>query len=169
MSDPAPRMSDPEVRLRPVGPDDLEPLYELESDVEGSHMIAFLPRTPGDRAAFDAHWARVTRDPDVRTWIIEADDRFAGYAVSFLTGGERQVGYWVVRDLWGQGIATAALRAVLEAVPERPLWGSTVADNAGSQRVLQKAGFVFVRTERSHAPQRGAEVEERVFRLDGRP
>ncbi len=28
------------------------------------------------------------------------------------------------------------------------------------------AGFVFDRTERSHAPRRGAEIDENVFRLD---
>jgi hypothetical protein len=31
--------------------------------------------------------------------------------------------------------------------------------------VLQKGGFMFQRIERTHAPRRGAEVDERVFRL----
>lgn len=154
------------VRLRPVLDADLEQLFALESDAAGAQMIAFLPREPGDRAAFDAHWARVRADPDTRTWIIEADGAFAGYGVSFLMNGERQVGYWIVRDLWGRGIATAALAAMVAELPERPLWGSTVADNLGSQRVLQNAGFVFQRVERSHAPRRGTEVDEHVFRLD---
>ncbi|MEO8262006.1 MAG: GNAT family N-acetyltransferase [Pseudolysinimonas sp.] len=155
-----------DVRLRAVNDDDLEALFELESDVAGSDMIAFLPRHPGDRAAFDAHWARIRADPDTLTWVIEADGGFAGYALSFLMNGERQVGYWIVRELWGRGIASAALRAVLGEVNERPLWGSTVSDNLGSQRVLQNAGFAFDRIERSHAPRRDAEVDEHVFRLD---
>jgi RimJ/RimL family protein N-acetyltransferase len=128
-------------------------------------MIAFLPREPGDRAAFDAHWARIRSDPDSLIWIIEDDGRFAGYALSFLMEAERQVGYWVVRELWGRGIASAALARMLELIPERPLWASTVDDNLGSQRVLQKGGFMFQRIERTHAPRRGAEVDERVFRL----
>jgi RimJ/RimL family protein N-acetyltransferase len=154
-----------DVRLRAVRDDDLEDLFELESDVAGSDMIAFLPRVPGDRAAFDAHWTRIRADPDTLTWIIEADGRFAGYALSFLMNGERQVGYWIVRELWGRGIASAALAALLEQVTERPLWGSTVSDNLGSQRVLQSAGFVFQHIERTHAPRRDAEVDEHVFRL----
>jgi RimJ/RimL family protein N-acetyltransferase len=153
------------VVLREVRDDDLEALFELESDVAGSDMIAFLPREPGDRAAFDAHWARIRSDPESLIWIIEQDGRFAGYALSFLMEGERQVGYWVVRELWGRGIASAALARMLELIPERPLWASTVDDNLGSQRVLEKGGFVFQRIERTHAPRRGAEVEERVFRL----
>jgi RimJ/RimL family protein N-acetyltransferase len=155
-----------DVRLRELGDGDLENVFELESDVAGSDMIAFLPREPGDRVAFDTHWARIRTDPDVHIWVIEAGGRFAGYALSFLMNGDRQVGYWIVRELWGRGIATAATRAVVAALPERPLWGSTVSDNLGSQRVLQNAGFVFDHIERSHAPRRDAEVDEHVFRLD---
>jgi RimJ/RimL family protein N-acetyltransferase len=155
-----------QVTVRAVTDDDLESLYELESDAVGAEMIAFLPRTPGDRAAFDAHWARVRADGSTRTWVIEADGRFAGYAVSFLMNDERQVGYWIVRELWGRGIASAALAAVLRELPQRPLWGSTVSDNLGSQRVLQGAGFVFDHVERTHAPRRGVQVDEYVYRLD---
>jgi len=154
------------VTLREVGDDDLERLFELESDAAGSDMIAFLPREPGDRAAFDAHWERIRADPDTLTWIIEEDGRFAGYALSFLMHGERQVGYWIVQELWGRGIASAALARMLELIPERPLWGSTVSDNIGSQRVLQSGGFVFQHVERTHAPRRGVEVDEHVFKLD---
>lgn len=153
------------VTLREVRDDDLEALFELESDVAGSDMIAFLPREPGDRAAFDAHWARIRTDPESLIWIIEDDGRFAGYALSFLMGGERQIGYWIVQQLWGRGIATAAVDRMLDLIPERPLWASTVDDNLGSQRVLQKAGFVFQHVERTHAARRGTEVDERVFRL----
>lgn len=156
-----------DVRLRPVTDADLETLFALESDAVGADMIAFLPREPGDRDAFDAHWRRVRADDSVVTRVIEADGGFAGYAISFLTDGERQVGYWIVRDLWGHGVATAALRALVTELPDRPLWGSTAADNLGSQRVLENAGFVFDRIEHSLAPRRGTEIEERVFRYDG--
>lgn len=154
-----------DVRLRPVLDSDLERLFELESDVAGADMIAFLPREPGDRAAFDAHWTRIRSDPATLLWIIEADGAFAGYALSFLMHDERQVGYWIVQELWGKGIASAALAAMLDEIRERPLWGSTVSDNLGSQRVLQNAGFVFDHVERSHAPRRGSEVDEHVFKL----
>ena len=154
-----------DVTIRRVQESDREDLFQLESDEVGADMIAFLPRVPGDRAAFDVHWTRITSDPELLAWIIEVDTAFAGYAVSFLLDGERQVGYWIVRELWGKGVASAALMAVIAEVPDRPLWGSTVSDNLGSQRVLQNAGFVLDRIERSHAPRRNAEVDEHVFRL----
>jgi len=155
-----------DVFLRPATDADFDALFDLESDVTGADMIAFLPREPGDRDAFSAHWARITTDPTVVMRVIEADGAFAGYAVSFLTDGERQVGYWIVRELWGRGIASAALSAFLSELPDRPIWGSTAGDNRGSQRVLEHAGFVFDRIERSHAPRRGAEIDETVYRLD---
>ena len=154
------------VSLRPVTDADFDALFDLESDVEGADMIAFLPREPGDRDAFSAHWSRITTDATVITRVIDADGMFAGYAVSFLIDGERQVGYWIARDRWGLGIASAALAALVAEIPDRPLWGSTAADNLRSQRVLVHAGFVFDRTERSHAPRRGTEIDEKVYRLD---
>jgi RimJ/RimL family protein N-acetyltransferase len=156
----------PRVALRPSTDADFDALFALESDATGADMIAFLPRDPGDRDAFSAHWARITSDDTVLTRVIEADGAFAGYAVSFLIDGERQVGYWIARELWGRGVASAALAALVAEIPERPLWGSTAADNLGSQRVLQRVGFVFDRTERSHAPRRGTEIDENVYRLD---
>jgi RimJ/RimL family protein N-acetyltransferase len=156
----------PTVTLRPVTGADFDALFELESDVLGADMIAFLPREPGDREAFTTHWTRITSDPDLITRVIESDGAFAGYAVSFVIEGERQIGYWIARELWGRGIASAALRVLVSEIEERPLWGSTAFDNLGSQRVLQNAGFVFDRIERSHAPRRGTEIDENVYRLD---
>jgi RimJ/RimL family protein N-acetyltransferase len=156
----------PTVALRPTTDADFDALFELESDVAGADMIAFLPRDPGDRDAFSAHWQRITSDDSVMTRVIEADGAFAGYAVSFVIEGERQVGYWIARELWGRGVASAALAALVAEIPERPLWGSTASDNLGSQRVLQHVGFVFDRMERSHAPRRGTEIDENVYRLD---
>ena len=39
------------------------------------------------------------------------------------------------------------------------------SDNAGSLRVLQKAGFEIIGTEKSFAPARGAEIGETILRL----
>ena len=156
----------PQVTLRPVTDADFDALFALESDELGADMVAFLPREPGDREAFQVHWTRITSDPVLITRVIEADGVFAGYAVSFEMDGARQVGYWIARELWGRGIATAALRALVSELPDRPLWGSTAFDNLGSQRVLEHVGFVFDRMERSHAPRRGTEIDEPVYRLD---
>ena len=48
----------------------------------------------------------------------------------------------------------------------RPLHARAASDNAGSLRVLRKAGFQVVGTEVAWANARGAEIEETLLRLD---
>ena len=80
--------------------------------------------------------------------------------------GERQVGYWVERELWGRGIASAALRLLVAELEDRPLWGRVAVGNAGSRRVLENVGFTLIGTDFVLAPRLGVEVGELVLRLD---
>jgi RimJ/RimL family protein N-acetyltransferase len=154
------------VNLRPLRDDDRESMFLLESDAVGADMIAFLPRSPGDREAFDRHWERLHSDPLNVIRTIEVDGRYGGYALSFVVDGEREVGYWVERSLWGRGIATEALRRFVAELDERPLFAHTAADNEASRRVLEKSGFVLIAGAESFAPRREAVIPEFVFRLD---
>jgi len=155
------------VTLRPLRDDDREAMFRLESDEVGANMIAFLPRVPGDREAFDKHWERLHSTPENLVFTIEVDGDYGGYALSFVVNGEREVGYWVDRPLWGRGIATAALSALLAELDERPLFAHAAADNEASRRVLEKCGFVVVAETESFAPGRESVIPEIVFRLDG--
>ena len=154
------------VSLRPLQDGDADAVFRLESDTAGADMIALLPRAPGDRPGFDLHWQRIRSDSAVVSRVIEADGGFAGYAISFLLNSERQVGYWIERELWGRGIATKALRLMLTEIEQRPLWGRVARSNTASRRVLEHAGFAMVATERVLAPRRGVIVDELVLRLD---
>jgi RimJ/RimL family protein N-acetyltransferase len=60
--------------------------------------------------------------------------------------GEREVGYWLGREYWGKGIATAALAAYLKVEQQRPLHAYVAAHNIGSRRVLEKCGFTVQST-----------------------
>lgn len=64
------------------------------------------------------------------------------------------------------GVASRALALLLELVPVRPLIGRAASDNAGSLKVLRKAGFEVVGTDTGFANARGAEIEETILRLD---
>jgi RimJ/RimL family protein N-acetyltransferase len=72
----------------------------------------------------------------------------AGSVLSFVRDGQRQVGYWIAREHWGKGVATAALTQLLGEVCERPLFARVAAGNHGSLRVLEKCGFQSVGEER---------------------
>ena len=63
------------------------------------------------------------------------------------------------------GGASRALTLFLDTVPIRPLCARAASDNAGSLRVLQKAGFTVTGTEVSFASARSTEIEETILRL----
>lgn len=154
------------VRLRPVLPADIDTFFEHQRDPAATRMAAFTVPDPSDREAFTARWARFLPDPAIVKQTILCDGRVAGHVVAFGRFGQREVGYWLGREHWGQGIATAALAAFLAGFHERPLAARVVSDNAASLRVLQKCGFKVCGKEQAFANARGAEVEEYVLRLE---
>lgn len=151
--------------LRPVRDADLAVFFEHQLDAGAVQMAAFTAKDPADRAAFDAHWARIRADPAVLVRTLLVDGQVAGHIASYTSFGEREVTYWLGREYWGRGLATAALQEFLKLEQTRPLYGRAVADNLGSLRVLQKCGFVITGEERGYANARGAEVTEVVLRL----
>ncbi|MGW0736198.1 GNAT family N-acetyltransferase [Streptomyces sp. NPDC002851] len=155
----------PQVALRPVHDSDLPVFFRQLNDPEALRMAAFTPKDPADRDRFDAHWARIRTSGDVVLRTVLADGDVVGHAAVYGEPGEREVTYWIDRPAWGRGIATAALRALLAEVPERPLYARAAADNGGSARVLEKCGFVVVGREHGFAAARGAEIAELMLRL----
>jgi RimJ/RimL family protein N-acetyltransferase len=130
-----------QVRLRPVEDDDLPVFFAHQSDPD-SVLMAGVPAR--DRAAFDPHWEKVRADPSIVLRTVLADGEIAGNVVCFPRDGVQELGYWIGRDFWGRGIATAAVRAFLAEYAHRPLHASVQPDNAGSLRVLDSCGFVAV-------------------------
>jgi RimJ/RimL family protein N-acetyltransferase len=158
----------PDVVLRPVADPDLPAIFEMRRDPEAVRMAAFTAEDPSDRAAFEAHMRRLRTSPDIRLRAVVSDGTLVGTIGSFVVEGDTEVTYWLDRSAWGKGIASRALVQFLdELVPERPLYARAVSDNAGSLRVLTKAGFRIIGEEVAYANGRGADVTEKVLRLDG--
>lgn len=146
------------VVLREIRPEDLDAHFAQQLDPASVAMAAVPAR---QRADFDAHWARNLADPANVTRSVVAGDAVIGSAVSFVVAGRRMVGYWIAREHWGKGFASAALRALAGELEERPLWATVAAHNAASRRVLEKAGF---RQAEERREDDGVHVL--VFRLD---
>lgn len=151
----------PEVSLREVRAGDLPVLFEHQRDPEGVRMAGFVSR---DREAFMAHWAKIMANPACALRVVLAGGEVAGNIGSWSGGDERLVGYWIGREFWGRGIATAALRQFLHHETARPLTARVVEHNVGSIRVLQKAGFKLASRETPDLGG-GKTDEELVFRL----
>lgn len=151
-----------EVRLRAVLPDDLVVFYEQQLDPEATRMAAF-PSRPRD--AFMAHWKNILAGQNgaiIRTVISQG--QVAGNVGSWEQDGERRVGYWLGKEFWGRGIASAALSLFLREVTVRPLQARVVKHNIGSIRVLQKCGFAISGADK-FAGADGTESEEFILSL----
>ena len=148
----------PTVRLRAVEDTDLPIFLANRHDPVAAAMAAVPTR---DADAFFAHWAKIRADPTKVTRAIVAGDRVVGDIGSWLEGAQREVGYWIGREHWGRGYATAALRLLLEEIPDRPIVAHVALENIGSRRVLEHCGFVVVGEVVADDG-----VPERILRLD---
>ena len=149
--------------LRSVENGDLPFFFAWQADEESYLMAAVATR---DAEAFAAHWSRIRSDPDCMLRTIVADGDVAGHALSWTAAVGRMVGYWLGKEYWGRGIASAALRLYLEDETHRPLLASVAEHNVGSRRVLEKAGFRLVSSEVvDDGPELGT-ITLLQFRLD---
>jgi RimJ/RimL family protein N-acetyltransferase len=109
--------------------------------------------------------ATVMSSSENRLRAIIRDARLIGTVASYVSEGATEVTYWIDRAFWGQGIATRALGLFLEEISVRPIRARAASDNAGSLRVLQKAGFHPIGAEVSFASGRSADIEETILEL----
>lgn len=145
------------IRLREVEPGDLPLFFAHQQDAEAAAMAAFKSR---DRAAFDAHWAKILADETglIRTIVVAAAEsadaapceQVAGNVVSWNSDGKREIGYWIDRAYWGRGVATGAVAEFLRLERARPLYAGVAKHNAASIRVLEKCGFSFGEDDDTH-------------------
>lgn len=150
------------VALREVRESDLPIFYEHQLDPDATRMAAFPSR---DRETFLAHWNKILGDGSVITRTVLCDGQVAGNIVCFGDPGERQVGYWIGKPFWGQGIATGALANFLELVSERPLYAHVAKHNIASLRVLEKCGFTIIGEAGGPGEKDDQQVEEYILAL----
>ena len=119
-------------------------------------MAAFASR---DWDAFVAHDAKVRANPTATRRTIVADGEVVGW-IGVWGEDEREIGYWIGREHWGRGIATASVRAFIAENPNRPLNAYVAEHNVASMKVLVANGFVQVGRHQDDG------VVLLVFRLD---
>lgn len=88
-----------------------------------------------------------------------------GSIAKFETQGDAEITYWIDKNVWGQGIATNVLKEFLAIETARPIFGRVAFDNFGSQKVLEKCGFIKVGIDKGFANARQTEIEEFIYQL----
>jgi RimJ/RimL family protein N-acetyltransferase len=125
--------------LRDVTHDDLTIFFEQQRDPEANRMAAFAAREWDD---FGAHWrTNVLGNATALKQTAVLDENVAGYVSSWAQDGKRFLAFWIGRQYWGRGVATAAVLKFLNYESARPLYAYVASQNIGSIRVLEKCGF----------------------------
>lgn len=156
-------MTEP-VSLRPVEKEDLPIFFVHQLDPEATRLAAFPSR---DREAFFTHWTtKILGNPAVINRTILCGNRVVGNMGAWTDAEtqQRSVGYWLGREFWGRGIASAAILQFLQLESTRPLHARVVKHNLGSIRVLEKARFIRV-GEAEFCLSDGTRVVEFIYLL----
>jgi len=145
-----PKISTPRLTLRAPAHRDAAAIAALADDIDIARMTTHLPHPYGlgDAEAFIQRMQLADLEREV-AFVIEHGREGAVGVVGLHTTGQLgpEIGYWIGRPYWGQGIATEAASATL--VWAKKDWGRRVvmsghfADNPASGRVLEKAGFLY--------------------------
>jgi RimJ/RimL family protein N-acetyltransferase len=151
-----------DIVLRDVMEGDLPILFEHQRDPEAVRMAAFASR---DHEAFMAHWTKILGDATVTKKTILVGGNVAGNLLSWERSGEREIGYWIGRSFWGQGVATEALSRFLGHVTARPLIAHVAKHNIASIRVLEKCGFAIAGEDEQFLNVGGRVIAGLVMRL----
>ena len=131
----------PKITLRPVLATDLPILFQQQLEPEAVARSAYPAK---DRGEFMRHWEGILKNKNVTARTIVYKEKVAGHIICWKEGKyEQRVGYWIGKEFWRRGIASAAVAEFLLLVNIRPLFAEVANHNAASQKVLQKNGFTL--------------------------
>lgn len=155
----------PDIVLRRTEVSDLEIFFQFQLDNEASYLAAFTPENPTDRSAYLNKHTQLLNEPTVNNQTIIVNNAIVGSIAKFEIAGEAEITYWIDRNFWVQGIATKALSTFLAIEPARPIFGRAAFDNFGSQKVLEKCGFVKIGKDQGFANARQTVIDEFIYKL----
>ena len=151
--------------LRRYRPEDADELYRyLGTDPEMYEYSGWNPYATLEMARETVQGFIDSYDDDhTYSWVMDIDDVIVGTIGAYdYKDNQIEIGFSVVKGWQGRGLATAALKKVLEYLTENEgipcVTAWCAAENIGSQRVLEKAGMQFVNTEKN-----GLVIGDRVY------
>lgn len=153
------------IELKDTEKSDLEELFLFQTDAEAIFLAAFTAKNPSDKDAYLEKFTKILANEEIVNKTIFFEGKIAGSVARFPLEGKQEITYWIGKNFWGKGIATEALKQLLEIEKTRPIYASAAFDNFGSRRVLEKCGFERIGTDKGFANARGNEIEEIIYEL----
>ncbi|AZZ98814.1 GNAT family protein [Pseudoalteromonas sp. R3] len=155
--------------LRPFEPADES---SLVSNLNNPATVHFLsPKVPSPYTAEDAQWWINTGSQEGLTRAIILDGALVGCIGArqgtFEYCRSAEIGYWLAEEYWGKGITGRALQLLIDEIEATTdlvrLEAVVFAQNARSERVLEKAGFEFEGVRRKAIYKNGTFSDARLF------
>ena len=143
-----PSIQTPRLTLRRPVRGDAERIAGLVDDFDVARMTTRIPHPYGEDGP-RAFWSLAQASPGLELLVIDLVGEGAVGSIGLADKGGilPEVGYWLGRPYWGEGLATEAVAALLRwahaACGQRGLFAGHFADNPASGRVLEKAGFLY--------------------------
>jgi ribosomal-protein-alanine N-acetyltransferase len=149
------------LRLRPFRTDDAEAMFaRWASDDEVTKYLTWPTHTDVEQTrALLARWVEEYKKPERLNFAIElkeeGDRLIGGIDVVKYLEGVPVIGYNLSRAYWGRGIMTEACRRVLGYLFSQGFAAvkiDAMAENVGSNRVIQKCGGELIASEEDYHP-----------------
>ncbi|WP_224823768.1 GNAT family N-acetyltransferase [Cognatishimia sp. MH4019] len=152
--------------LRPLRRSDQGLIEMYASDERVARMTTTIPHPlpPGATEQFIAASLTDERDEDV--WVMDGAAQGSAEVLGLIglkpmDRNQSEIGYWVAPAFWNTGLASDAVRAMVEANPQGvdTMFGSVFQDNPGSARVLTNCGFEYLGDAEAFSVARQAKVD----------
>ena len=160
-----------DVTLRPLEFDDIDTLYEWETDIELAVWSGWTPLI--SRAAFRHKYEQRITEPekDLVMLGIEYEGQLVGYVqLALIDDDERRAAVGILvgeKNMWGHGIGKTALRILLDyAFTVRNLervYAEVYGFNQRSLRLMERVGFQKEGVLRQHEIHNGARQDMHFF------
>ncbi len=144
--------------------DDVPEMAKLANDSAVALMTGRLPFPYADSDALDfVHFQEEARKAGKELALAmqckESGDFLGCIGFRFPKRESAEIGFWLGRRHWGQGLATEASRALIDhgfsTLPITAIIGECRVINEASRRVMEKCGLRYINSGLRHAPARG--------------
>jgi RimJ/RimL family protein N-acetyltransferase len=138
-------------KLRPWNSEDLDSLVQYANNFNIAKNLTNQFPYPYTREAGEAFIKMAAHDHPRRIFVIEVNGEAAGgiglHLQTDIHAKNAELGYWLAEPYWGKGIMTQAVKQMVEygfkTFDVDRIFARPFGTNLGSQKVLEKAGFVL--------------------------
>lgn len=137
------------LKLRRLTIDDIDALVNYLNDASVTQFLS--SNIPSPYSQEDALWF-ITKGSLENAMVraIDRNGKLCGVIGVYLKQGEyahcAEIGYWLGKQFWQQGIATESVKKFVDEIFSKTLisriYNPVTSENIGSIKVMEKAGFV---------------------------